>query len=73
MRSVSIRPGIRPTIRAPCGPSSSASCLTSIARPGRSRSRSASPGMGVFTDVDSTQAMQRSGCGAVPHHRAADP
>ena len=55
------------------GPSSSASCLTSIASPGRSPLEAASPPIGDLTEVDSTQAMARSVAGRRARRRAGHP
>ncbi len=58
VRSVAIRPGSRPLTLIPRGPSSSASVLTSPARPGRSPLETARPGIGVRTELDSTSAIE---------------
>ena len=64
-------PASGPSTRVPCGPSSSASCLISMASPGRSPLDAARPGIGALTEVDSTQASARSG--AVPCRTTARP
>src|SRR5690606_28101121 len=56
-RSVSIRPGSRPTTRMPRGPSSSARDLAKPASPGRSPLEMVSPGIGSCTEPDSTKPM----------------
>jgi hypothetical protein len=58
MRSVAIRPGSSPLTRMRRGPSSLASVLASPARPGRRPLEIASPGIGLCTELDSTQAIE---------------
>src|SRR4051794_39436855 len=57
-RSVPTRPGSRPFTRMPRGPSSSASCLATIARPGRRPLEMAIWVKGPFTLVDRTNAIE---------------
>ena len=56
-RSVSTRPGSSPLTRMPRGPSSSASVLAAIARPGRRPFDMPRSAIGCLTDVDSTNTI----------------
>ena len=72
-RSVSMAPASGRRPGCPCGPSSSASCLTSMANPGRSPFEAASPGIGRLDrgrqHPGNAQVVGR----AVPDHGAGHP